>query len=227
MNAGDPLAIPGFADPFSSLSHLCAAAVFAVLAVPLVRRTGERGARVSLEIFAASAVLLLSMSGVFHLLARGGTARSVVQRLDHAAIFVLIAGTFTPIHAILFRGVARWGMLVLIWTIAVLGVTLKSIYFTSTPVALGLGLYLAMGWIGGLSIVALWRRGGPRFVMPLLPGGLAYTAGGVVEWAQPRPLIGGVIGAHEIFHIAVIVGLALHWRFIRTIAGMPTGSTAL
>jgi channel protein (hemolysin III family) len=105
--ASDLLAIPGFAEPFSSLSHLVAGALFGVQAVPLMRRGvrsadaarrwRQTGRVLSLAIFAASAVLLLAMSGAFHLLGRGGAARHVFQRLDHAAIFILIAGTFTPI----------------------------------------------------------------------------------------------------------------------------------
>lgn len=228
MTASDLFAIPGFTDPVSSLSHLIGAGVFAILAVPLVHkglRTRDAAGRwngrvLSLAIFAASAVLLLTLSGVFHLLDRGGTARDVLQRLDHAAIFVLIAGTCTPIHAIMFRGPTRWGALAAIWTVAAVGVTLKSIYFVSTPPALGLGLYLGMGWLGGLSIVALWRRRGLWFVMPLLLGGLAYTAGAAIEGAEPGPMIGGVIRAHEIFHIAVLVGLGPHWRFVWSIAGL-------
>lgn len=221
------LSIPGFADPFSSLSHLLAAGVFAVLAVPLVIRgvrTADEGSRngreISLSIFAASAVFLLSMSGVFHLLSFGGAPRAVLQRMDHAAIFVLIAGTFTPIHVILFRGVLRWGPLALIWLCAVLGVTLKSVYFTSTPPLVGLALYLAMGWAGILPIFVLWRRKGLRFVRSLLIGGLAYTAGAVAEGIEPPALIEGVIRAHEIFHVAVIVGLGFHWRFIWRVAGV-------
>jgi channel protein (hemolysin III family) len=230
MPASDLLSIPGFADPFSSLSHLIGAGVFAVLAVPLVRkgwRAGsalglprEGGRIASLVVFAASAVLLLCMSGVFHLLPWGGTARAVLKRLDHAAIFVLIAGTATPIHAIMFRGRWRWGMLVFVWTLAVLGVTLKSIFFTSTPEGLGIAMYLGMGWVGVISMVAISRRYGARMMLPLVLGGVAYTLGAAVEWADPPPLVPGVIRTHELFHVAVLAGLALHWRFIWLIAGM-------
>ncbi len=228
MPARELLTIPGFADPFSSLSHLLAAGVFAALSVPLVRkglRASEaegrgwlNGRTAALVVFAFAAVLLLSMSGVFHLLGPDGHARPVMQRLDHAAIFVLIAGTYTPIHTILFRGVWRWGMLSLVWTLAAAGVTLKSIYFEDLPRGLGHGLYIAMGWLGVISFSALWRRLGARGLAPLLAGGVAYTVGALIDGIEPRPLVSGVIRAHEIFHVAVLAGLGLHWWFVWGIA---------
>jgi channel protein (hemolysin III family) len=228
MTATAPYAIPGFADPISSLSHLIACVVFAVLAVPLIRRgmrardigdpERHRGRVLSLVVFSFSAVLLLSMSGVFHLLPYGSTGRAVLQRLDHAAIFILIAGTFTPTHAIMFRGPGRWGILSLIWLIAIVGVTFKSIYFTQMPHTLGLAMYLGMGWIGLVSMVGLWRSRGFASIIPLLLGGLAYTVGALIDGAELPPLITGIVRSHEIFHIAVIVGLACHWRFIWGVA---------
>ena len=224
-------AIPGFADPFSSLSHLIGAAVCVGLSVPLVRKgldarhdDGRKrgvGHVASLVIFGAAAVLLLTMSGVFHMLGPGAP-RTVFQRLDHAAIFVLIAGTMTPIHAILFRGVWRWGMLAFVWMLAVAGVTLKSIYFDMVPQALGVGLYLGMGWLGLASMILLARRYGAPMVVPLVLGGLAYTAGAAVEWAEPGAIIPGVVRAHEMFHVAVLLGLALHWWFVWRTAGVRT-----
>lgn len=227
------VAIPGFNDPFSSLTHLLGAGVFAVLAFFLVRR-GVRAERagggmhagriVSLAVFACSAVLLLCMSGVFHLLGPGA-GRDVLQRLDHAAIFVLIAGTMTPVHAILFRGAWRWGMLGFIWTVAVAGVTLKSIFFTSLPAWAGTLLYVGMGWVGVISFTALVRRHRFRFARHLIFGGIAYTLGAALELFDPPPLVLGVVRSHELFHVAVLVGLGLHWRFIWKIAGraMPGG----
>jgi channel protein (hemolysin III family) len=225
----DLVSIPGFTDPFSSLSHLLAAFVFAILTFALVGRgrssdlehepTPRYTARViSLLIFSLSAVLLLTCSGFYHLVGHAGPARAFLQRLDHAAIFILIAGTFTPIHVIMFRGPARWAMLALIWTIAILGATFKTVYFASTPATLGLVLYVCMGWIGAIPITMLWRAYGAKFIAPLLLGGVAYTIGAAIEWAEPRPLLASIIRAHELFHVAVIAGLALHWRFISIIA---------
>ncbi len=172
----------------------------------------------SLCIFAFAAVLLLSMSGVFHLLPSGTPARGVLKRLDHAAIFVLIAGTYTPIHTILFRGGWRWGMLLLVWSIAVASVTLKTMYFARVPDWLGLSLYVGMGWIGLFSMVKLSRTRGIRFIRPMLAGGIVYTIGAIIEQANIRPLIASVFRAHELFHVAVLAGLGLHWRFVTTIA---------
>jgi channel protein (hemolysin III family) len=235
------VSIPGFADPVSSLTHLLGALVAFIMILPTVaraRRMGRgAGGVVSVIIFGLAAVFLLSMSGVYHLLTPAvgmgsrvgisggsvdtGGARAVLQRLDHAAIFVLIAGTFTPVHTLLFRGVLRWGMLAFIWTLAVLGVTLKSIFFTGTPPALGLGLYVLMGWFGIVAMVAVARRTGFRSTRTLVAGGVVYTAGAVIEGLSPPPLIAGVVRAHELFHLAVLAGLALHWRFIWNALAMP------
>ena len=238
------LSIPGFTDPFSSLSHLAGAAFFAWLLVPTFRRARQHhrsaGGIVSIFVFGFAAVFLLSMSGVYHLLplspeeggllagGRGvigapgtGSARAVLQRLDHAAIFILIAGTFTPIHTLLFTGPLRWGVLAFLWILAVVGVTLKSIFFQGTPPALGLWLYVAMGWIGIITMVAVARLAGLRSIVPLVAGGVVYTLGAIVEVVEPPSLIPGVIRAHEIFHVAVLGGLALHWRFIWNVIAIP------
>ena len=213
-----PVIISGFFEPFSSISHLCGAALFACLSIVLLRRgRGSRARVVSLAVFSFGAVFLLSMSGVYHLLTPGD-ARLVLRRLDHAAIFLLIACSFTPAHTILFRGHGRWGILLLVWTIAVVGITIKTIFFDEFPVRLGLAIYIAMGWIGLYTGVALWRRFGFNFMQPILWGGLAYTVGGVLESLRWPIVIPGVVQWHEIFHVAVLIGLAFHWAFNYAIA---------
>lgn len=202
-------------DPFSALTHLAGAIVCAFAGVALVRRAEPSRRRWSLGIFAATAVVLLLASFTFHSLPSGSIARTVAQRLDHAAIFLLIAGTFTPIHAILFRGLLRWGMLAFIWAAAIAGLTLKVVFFNDVPEALGVSAYLAMGWLGVISMVCIAATRGIRFVSPLIVGGLAYSIGAVCEFTGQPTLIVGVIGSHEVFHVAVLAGLGCHWMFIR------------
>ena len=213
------ISIPGIADPFSSLSHLLGAGLFFLLTFLLVRRgAGDAARAASLIIFGFGGVFLLTISGVYHLLDPDGAPRTVMRVLDHAAIFILIACSFTPIHVILFRGPGRWGVMLLVWGFAVAAITLKSLYFYTMPDALGLSLYLGMGWIGLGSGIALWRRFNFALVEPLLWGGIAYSLGAVLEFIRWPILIPGVVQSHEVFHIAVLIGLTFHWSFIYAIA---------
>ena len=145
--AGSPPAaelrhLPGFHEPFSVFSHLLGAVLFVFLGFKLLQRGRGNGARITfLSIYAASCVLLLSMSTVYHMMVRGGAAHAVMGRLDHGAIFVLIAGTFTPTLGILFRGWLRWGQLILIWAAAITGITLKSIFYDDVAEWLGLSFF--------------------------------------------------------------------------------------
>ena len=213
------LSIPGFSDPVSSLTHLAGAATFAVLGAFLIARgRGDPWRVASLAVFVFSCVLLLSLSGVYHLLTPGTPARGVLLRLDHAAIFVLIAGSFTPVHAILLH--ERWQHWVLagIWGAAIAGLVLKTVYFDTMPPWLGLLMYLGLGWMGVISTAAIARRFGVRFVLPLVWGALAYTVGALVDFLRWPVLVADVVGPHEIFHLAVLAGISFHWWFIRGIA---------
>lgn len=207
--------IPGFSEPVSSLSHLVGAGVFFVVGIFLLRRSaGGASRRFPLWVFVFSALFLLSMSGVYHLFDPKGMGHLVFQRLDHAGIFLLIAGSFTPVHALLFTGWARWGLLLLIWSLAVTGITLKVIFFEAVPEWLGLSLYLGLGWIGLASGIALWRRYGGRLVKPLVYSGLSYTLGGLLEFLRMPTLVPSVLGPHELLHLGVIAGIGFHFRFL-------------
>ena len=213
------LSIPGFSDPISSLTHLAGALVFAILGgFMIVRGRGEAPRVTSLTVFVFSCVLLLSLSGAYHLLSPGTAGRSVLLRLDHAAIFVLIAGSFTPVHVILLRDRWQWHLLAWIWVAAIAGLVLKTVYFDAVPTWLGLLMYLGLGWLGLISTTALALRFGVRFVLPLVWGALAYTLGALADFASWPVLVAGVLGPHEVFHFAVVAGVSFHWAFIRGIA---------
>lgn len=207
-------------DPVSTLTHGIGAAVFGLLAAELVwRGRGNAGRVAALAIFAGSAVLLLAASAAFHAAPAGSAVRTALQRVDHALIFVLIAGTFTPIHAIRFRGLMRWGVIGLIWTLAAAGIAVKTVYFESVPEWLGVTLYLAMGWMGLGAMIGTWRAWGLRAALWMVGAGLAYTAGAVIEMAD-WPRLGAGWGPHEVFHVFVLVGLGLFWIEIRGIASL-------
>jgi len=211
----DIYSVPGFTHPLSSIIHFIGALFFTYLAYFLIRRGKGSSIRIiSLVIFSSSCIFLLLMSAVYHLLETSGTAHAVFQRLDHAAIFLVIAGTFTPIHCILFTGFLRWGFLIIVWVLAISGLVLKTVFFTTIPEWLGLSFYLGLGWMGLFMGYKLWQRYGFAFIRPLVIGGICYTAGALIEYQHKLILLPGIIGPHEILHIAVLAGIGFQWWFI-------------
>ena len=205
----------GFTHPLSSLTHLVGAVFFTYQAYFLIRRGKGSGIRIiSLTVFACSCIFLLLISGVYHILMTTGKAHTVFQRLDHAAIFLVIAATFTPIHCILFTGFFRWGFLVFVWVLAISGLIVKTIFFTTIPEWLGLSFYLGLGWMGLIMGFHLWQKYGFAFIRPLVIGGIFYTVGAIIEYNQSWIILPGIIGPHEILHIAVLLGIGFQWRFI-------------
>lgn len=218
----DIYSFPGVREPVSSLTHLLGAVVFAILGVRLMRRgSGNTAREVSLAVMVLSTVLLLILSTIFHMLAPG-PSRDLFLLLDTAGIFVLIAGTATPIHVILFQGVGRWGPLILIWFAAAAGITLRAAFdHIISPEQVSF-VFLALGWAGVVSAVGIWRRYGFEFMKPLLWGGVAYTVGVVILESAWPVVIPGVVGPHELWHLAVLIGLGLHWKFVfQFAAGAP------
>jgi channel protein (hemolysin III family) len=208
-----------FNDPFSSLSHLIGAGNFLVLAFFLLRLSWGNFSRfIAFGTYAFSCIFMLTMSGVYHLLPDGSLSREVFHRLDHASIYLLIVGTMTPIHRMLFTGFFRWGWLFLVWSVAIAAILLKTIFFNDVPEWLGLMSYLGLGWMGVVTGILLCHHKGTEYAKPLLWGGLAYSIGAILEFLRQPTLIKGVIGPHELFHVAVLIGLSFHWRFVFNMA---------
>lgn len=219
----DIIPIPGFSEPVSSWTHLLAAgAAFVGMFYLCTRGRGNTLRLTSLVAYSAALIFLFSMSGVYHLLDPALVPRMVLQRLDHAAIWVLIAGTFTPVHLILFRGWWRWAILALVWVIAITGLVLEVVFFEDIPSWLSMALYLGLGWLGLLTGWHFYRVFGNNRLDLLWKGGLAYTCGAMLEHFGWPTLISGVIGPHEVFHLLVITGALYHWRFIYQWSFYPT-----
>lgn len=201
-------------EPLSAITHLCGAACFAAMGVDLLRRgRGDVVHMGSLLILATASVVLLTTSGLYHSM-WPGPWRSLLVRADVSAVFLLIAGSLTPVHAILFRGLERWVPLALIWTTAILGIALRVAYFDSLSGEAGIGIFLLFGWSGAVTSIVVSVRYGWAFVRNGVFSGCAYTVGAIVLASHRPTLLPGIIGPHELWHLAVLAGLALHWRFV-------------
>jgi channel protein (hemolysin III family) len=176
-----------------------------------------------LAIYVGSCILLLSVSTAYHMSQRGSAANAMLLRLDHASIFILIAGTYTPMHILLFRGWLRWGPVALIWIGAAFGVAIRTLMHAEFRPGMMIAVFLILGWLGALSAALLWRRFGGAFVRPLLLGGVAYSVGAMMHFFGWPIVIPTVIHSHDVFHIAVLTGAFYHWRFIWQFASGEVG----
>lgn len=189
----------------NSVSHgvgfLAAVAVSPILIISAVRHDGS-AAIVGASIFAFTMLLLYITSTLYHAMAPN-KAKRVFQILDHGAIFLLIAGTYTPFTLGVFRGAWGWTLFGLVWGIALAGVVLKSVGGVRYK-KLSTMLYLAMGWLIIIALKPMWLKMPAWGLFWLLLGGTAYTAG-VGFYAAKR-----IRYAHFVWHLFVIAGTACH-----------------
>ncbi|MBF0200802.1 MAG: hemolysin III family protein [Desulfamplus sp.] len=191
----------------NSVSHgvgfLAAAAASPVLIFSAIQHDSAAGV-VGASVFAFTAALLYITSSFYHFLA-GNKAKRVFQVLDHCAIFLLIAGTYTPFTLGVLRGAWGWTLFGIVWGIAVAGVVLKSVGGAVRYQKISTVLYLIMGWLIIIAAKPLYINMPGWGVFWLLAGGLAYTAG-VVFYAADR-----IRYAHFIWHLFVIAGTTCHF----------------
>jgi hemolysin III len=186
--------------------------------VALVLRSHDDLPRLlSMLVYGLSMIELYAVSAVYHLGAWQGRRRQIVRALDHANIFILIAGTYTPICVNVLSGWLRPTVLVLIWALAAVGVTL-SVLAVAMPRWATTGLYLVMGWVAIIPAPSLVRDLPASAVALLVGGGLLYSAGAVIyALKRPDPLP-RFFGFHEVFHLFVIAGsitfLAAIWIWV-------------
>lgn len=223
-------------DPVSSLTHLVASLFAAYVTLLLWRLTcGDRTKRWSIACFGATAVVLYAASGTYHAIRLPIDSPTVefFRRLDHSAIYLLIAGTYTPVFAVLLRGRQRAWLLTTVWLLALAGIVAKWLG-PIAPEGLSVGLYLGLGWIGVVPLRPLLRAVGWSGMAWGLAGGLFYTIGAACELARWPVLIPGVIGWHEVFHVFDVLGTTFHVVFMircvipfDALAGLTERSTSL
>jgi hemolysin III len=203
-------------DPVSGLTHFFAAIVAAVgLVSLLIFGWGNLGKEISLLIYGLSLIQMFSASATYHMVpAEPGAAKlRVLRKIDHSAIFILIAGTYTPLCFNLFSGFWKWGLLAIIWSLAIIGVIVK-IFIINAPRWISTGVYLVMGWICILAFNEMMRVVPLAGVIWLILGGVFFTIGAVIYATKRMDFFPGIFGFHETWHIFVILGCICHFILI-------------
>ena len=198
-------------EPVNSLTHWAGAFLALIgLVALLIVGWGTPAKVVSFVVYGLSLIFLFSASATYHMVQVKDKALEIFHKVDHAAIYLLIAGTYTPFCVNAFSGFWKWGLLSIVWLLALIGIMVK-VFYIRAPRWLNAGIYLVMGWlcIGAigqmLAVLPVW------VLSWLIAGGLIYTLGAVVYITKIFNFIPGVFGFHEVWHIFVMLAAAAHF----------------
>lgn len=204
-------------DPVSAGTHWAGALLSVaglVLLVVVAARRATPWHVVAFAIYGASLILLYTASTLYHALPAPQSGIGFLRRFDHMMIYVLIAGTYTPLCLLALRGGWRWGLLGTVWGLAILGVVVTGKWFKGVR-WLSSGLYLAMGWLVIIATGPLWHAIPGAGFGWLVAGGVFYTLGALIygfKWPNLTP----AFGFHELFHVFVLLGSLSHfWLMFR------------
>jgi hemolysin III len=205
-------------EPVNSLTHWAGAILALVgLIALLIVGWGTPAKVVSLVVYGVSLIFLFSASATYHMVQVKDKVLEIFRKVDHAAIYFLIAGTYTPFCVNAFTGFWKWGMLSIIWSLAIIGIIVK-VFYIRAPRWLNASIYLIMGWLcigaAGQMLAAL-----PAWVLVwLIIGGVIYSLGAVVYMTKIFNFKPGVFGFHEIWHIFVLLAAAAHFVAVMGVA---------
>ncbi len=205
-------------EPVNSLTHWAGALLGLIGLIALLIVGWSTPAKIiSLTIYGLSLIAMFSASATYHMVHAKEKVLLLLRKLDHSAIYLLIAGTYTPFCVNAFDGFWKWGMLSIIWSLAIIGIVVK-LFYIKAPRWLNAGIYVVMGWlcIGAagqmLAVLPTWV-----FVW-LLIGGVTYTLGAVVYITKIFNFVPGVFGFHEVWHIFVMLAAAAHFVAVLGVA---------
>lgn len=205
-------------EPGSALTHFIGLLLTLFASVPLLIKTGICTGGKSfpaMVVFAVSMILLYSASTIYHSVNLSGKALRIFQKLDHMMIFVLIAGSYTPVCLIVLGDKSGYTLLGLVWGIAFVGMLIKAFWITC-PKWFSSIIYIAMGWVCLFVFRELLNSLSPAAFVWLLTGGIIYTIGGII-YALRLPVFNTrhkAFGSHEIFHLFVMAGSFCHFVFM-------------
>jgi len=199
--------------------HLGALPLAIAAGIVLVVLASGVAATVSSAVFALSAVMLFGISGTYHRFSWKPGTKKILRRLDHANIFILIAGTYTPIAVLALPSDKGMLLLAAVWAGALIGIGLR-VFWLTAPRWVYVPLYLGLGWAAVMYLQDLLAANFAMMVLVIV-GGLAYSLGAVVyalKWPNPSPKN---FGFHEIFHVLTVAAYMSHWTAVLLVAMNP------
>lgn len=201
-------------EPFNGISHLLAAIASLVGVIwLLVEGWDEPLRRSSLLIYGLTLFLMFASSSAYHSIAARPETMLLLKKFDHTAIYLLIAGSYTPICLHFFQGFWRWPFLVIIWALALAGVILK-LFLIHTPRWVSAGLYLLLGWLSVFAIGEILQTLPAGALFWLLLGGFFFTVGSIIYITKKPDFLPNRFGFHELWHIFVILGAFSHFMLV-------------
>lgn len=208
--------VSGIKDPVSCLTHMAGIALSVVCTALLLVEAGSAGSArsiVAFAVFGASLILLYTASTVYHMLDISDAVSAMLRRIDHMMIFVLIAGTYTPVCLLALRGAWGWSLLALVWGFALAGILLKALWM-GAPRWLSTGIYVLMGWLVLVAFFPLREALSGGALALLVAGGVSYTVGAGIYAAKWPSFRSKWFGPHELFHLFVMGGSVFHGLFM-------------
>lgn len=202
-------------EPGSAITHFIACLMTAIAASPLLVKAHNGVTTIALTIFCLSMILLYGASALYHSVNVSERVLRVFRKIDHMMIFVLIAGSYTPVCLIVLGGNMGYSLLTLVWGVALIGMLVKAFWITC-PKWFSSLIYIAMGWLCLLVFSTLWDTLPHAAFGWLLAGGIIYTIGGII-YALKLPVFNSLhkyFGSHEIFHLFVMGGSICHFIFM-------------
>ncbi len=206
-----------FREPVNAITHLGGAIAAFIGSIPLIILSWNGPAKlVSVIVYGLSLICMFLASGIYHLAKVKPATLAILRKMDHSAIFLLIAGTYTPFCLVAFTGFWRWGLLAIIWAIAVIGILIK-IFFPNLPRWLHTGPYIVMGWLCLLAAPQMPSVLSVSAIVWLIVGGVMYTFGAIIYATKIFNFVPGKFGFHEVWHIFVILGAAAHFASVMSV----------
>ncbi len=202
-------------EPGSAITHFIGMLMAIFAAVPLLIKAAHEPERIyviSLAIYAASLILLYAASTTYHTFDISKKVNTILKKIDHMMISVLIAGSYTPVCLLVLKGRTGIILLSIVWAIAIVGILIKA-FWVYCPKWVSSVLYIGMGWTCVLAFTQILNNMSPAAFGWLLAGGIIYTVGGVI-YALKVPVFNNRhknFGSHEIFHLFVMGGSACHF----------------